>query len=67
MFDPANGYSLTNNQTLAIATRTGTTALNLESWKSSEIGNKMTATFTLESDTVYANISYVGGTVIIIR
>ena len=66
-FETADGYSLTNHQVLAIATQSGTTDLNLNSWKSGEIGNKMIATFTLESDTVYANISYVGGTVIIVR
>jgi len=67
MFDPADGYSFTNQQVIAVATRSGSTDLNLPLWTAHNLGMKMAATFALVDDTVYANVAYVGGTIIIVR
>ena len=66
-FDPASGYALTNRQTLAVATRSGSTDLNLPAWKAKNVGVKLSATFTLIGNTVYANVFFTGGTLISIR
>jgi len=66
-FDPANGFALTNRQVLAVATRSGSTALNLPQWKALNVGDSMTATFTLVNDTVYANVLFNGGTTLLLK
>jgi len=66
-FDPAEGAALTNRQVLAVATRSGTTELNLSSWKAQNVGDLMTATFSLVNDTVYANVLFSGGTLLLFK
>ena len=66
-FDPAEGYALTNRQVLAVATRSGTTELNLPKWKAANVGEHKTASFTLVGNTVYANVFFTGGTLISVR
>lgn len=66
-FDPAEGTTLTNRQALAVATRSGATELNLASWKAQNVGDKMTATFSLVNDTVYANVLFSGGTLLFFK
>jgi hypothetical protein len=66
-FDPAAGYALTNRQVLAVATRSGTTDLNLAAWKAQNVGESLTASFTLVSDTVYAHVFFTGGTLILVN
>lgn len=66
-FDAASGYSLTNRQVLAVATRSGATVLNLEGWKARNVGPKMTAVFSLSGNTVYATVAFTGGTAFMIK
>jgi len=66
-FDLATGYALTNRQVLSVATRSGATDLNLPAWKARNVGEHMTAAFTLVGNTVYANVFFTGGTLIGIR
>ncbi len=66
-FDPSSGYALTNRQVLAVATRSGSTDLNLSSWKARNVGFNQTAAFTLVGNTVYANVFFTGGTLILMR
>jgi hypothetical protein len=66
-FDPAEGCALTNRQVLAVATRSGATDLNLSTWMARNVGEKMSATFTLVGNTVYAAVSFTGGTLMQIR
>jgi len=66
-FDRAEGYALTNRQTLAVATRAGSTDLNLAAWKAANVGEKMGASFTRVGDTVYATVYFTGGTLITVR
>jgi len=66
-FDPAEGAALTNRQVLAVATRSGTTELNLSSWKAQNVGDMMTATFSLVNNTVYANVLFNGGTMLLFK
>mgnify|MGYP001190474285 CR=1 FL=1 len=66
-FALADGVALTNRQTLAVATRAGTTDLNLASWRAANVGDKLGASFTLVGDTVYANVFFSGGTLITVE
>lgn len=66
-FAPAEGYALTNRQVLAVATRSGATELNLPAWQARNVGTHMSATFSLEGNTVYARVAYTGGTLIRVR
>jgi hypothetical protein len=66
-FDLAPGYALTNRQVLAVATRSGTTDLNLSAWSARNVGAKQSAAFTLVGNTVYANVFFNSGTLMGIR
>ena len=63
------GQPLANNQTLAIATVSGTTAqnLNLATWKGHNAGPMMNAVFRRSGDTVYADIRYTGATLMLLK
>jgi autotransporter-associated beta strand protein len=63
------GQPLTNRQTLAVAAVSGTTAqnLNLAAWKGANAGPMLTASFRRAGDTVYADIRFTGGTVILLK
>jgi hypothetical protein len=66
-FDLADGCALTNRQVLAVATRSGSSDLNLPAWRAANVGEKLTADFTLVNHTVYAAVRSFGGTLITVR
>lgn len=66
-FDATAGSALTNRQVLAVATRSGSTDLNLAQWKAKNVGEKMNAAFSLVNNTVYATVLFTGGTLLFVN
>ncbi len=66
-FDAEAGSELVSGQKVAIADLAGATVPNLDKWSARHVGEKLSARFTLEGGTVYANVFYSAGTLFQLR
>ncbi|HOM59675.1 MAG TPA: hypothetical protein PK770_07410, partial [Kiritimatiellia bacterium] len=66
-FDAEAGSELVSGQKVAIADLAGATVPNLDKWNARHVGEKLSARFTLEGGTVYANVFYSAGTLFQLR